>query len=231
MPYAWDFPAATTKHIKIDAGGRQRLVNVMEIGSQVPFRFKVRFLSPSCADPTTDALVQAGGETRVISIDVRVEGTTQAIRFSNYDEEDSVFKLQRRNTETMSRQDSVSSSREATFEAVDVDVVTTFSFGLSLEGIGISVVNRRMQELVYASFRGVTAKYSDSTTNVAYDLGIKWIQVDNQLFGGLYPILLYPSVIPKDGKELEVHPSLQASVIVLKDEGALLPFLRSGSAR
>ena len=40
------------------------------------------------------------------------------------------------------------------------------------------------------------------------------------LFGGLYPILLYPSVIPKDGKELEVHPSLQASVIVLKDEGA-----------
>lgn len=44
------------------------------------------------------------------------------------------------------------------------------------------------------------------------------LPADNQLFGGLYPILLYPSVIPKDGKELEVHPSLQASVIILKDD-------------
>jgi vacuolar protein sorting-associated protein 13A/C len=37
-------------------------------------------------------------------------------------------------------------------------------------------------------------------------LRIKWIQIDNQLFGGLYPILLYPSVIPKDSKELEIRP-------------------------
>lgn len=111
------------------------------------------------------------------------------------------------------------SNRDVVFEEVDVDNVTTFSFSLNLEGIGMSVVNKSMQELVYASFRGLTAKYSDSTTNVAYELGIKWIQIDNQLFGGIFPILLYPSVIPKDGKELEVHPSLQASAIILKDRG------------
>lgn len=75
-----------------------------------------------------------------------------------------MFKLQRQDT-NLSRPESLASSREAVFEAVDVDVVTTFSFGVSLEGIGISIVNKRMQELVYASFRGVTAKYSDSTTN------------------------------------------------------------------
>jgi len=111
------------------------------------------------------------------------------------------------------------SNRDVVFEEVDVDNVTTFSFSLNLEGIGMSVVNKSMQELVYASFRGLSAKYSDSTTNVAYELGIKWIQIDNQLFGGIFPILLYPSVIPKDGKELEVHPSLQASAIILKDRG------------
>lgn len=157
-----------------------------------------------------------------MSIDVRAEGPTQAIRFSNYAEQDSVFKIQRRGSEPLSRQASPSGSREGTFEAVKIEAVTTFSFGISLEGIGISIVTKKMQELIYASFRGVTAKYSDSTTSVSYDLGIKWIQVDNQLFGGLYPILLYPSVIPKDGKELEVHPSFQASVIVLKDEGKFL---------
>lgn len=118
-----------------------------------------------------------GQHTRVMSIDVRAEGPTQAVTFSNYDEEDSVFKIQRRPSDTISRQESIASSRDGVFEAVDVDVVTTFSFGISLEGVGISVVNKKMQELIYASFRGLTAKYSDSTTNVAYDVSCKWIQV------------------------------------------------------
>ncbi|GAA5969299.1 hypothetical protein JCM11641_007543 [Rhodosporidiobolus odoratus] len=211
LPYAWDSPADDNRQFRIFAGGRERSINPLEIGALVPFRFHHE------------------GHTRVLSIDVRAEGSTQAVTFSNYVEEDSVFKLQRRNTETASRQDSIASSREGGFEAVDVDIATTFSFGIALEGIGISLVNRKMQELVYASFRGVTAKYSDSTTNVAYDLGIKWIQIDNQLFGGLYPILLYPSVIPKDSKELEVHPSLQASAIILKDEAHGVTYFKYAS--
>lgn len=202
MQYAWDLPAMANKMLKITVNGVDRIVNVLEIGAQMPFRF------PS------------GSSSKVLSIDVRAEGPTQAIRFYNYTEDDSVFKIQRPSSnEPLSRVGSPSGTREGVFEAVDIEVVTNFSFGISLEGIGISVVTKNMQELIYASFRGVTAKYTDSTANVAYDLGVKWIQVDNQLFGGLYPILIYPSVIPKDGKELEVHPSLQASVIVLKDEG------------
>lgn len=201
MPYAWDQPAARDKMIKVSAGGKERLLNIFEIGSQLPFRFP------------------HARHNRVISIDVVAEGPTQAVYFSNYEEEESIFKLQRRNTETYSRAESIASSREAEFEAQTVEVVTSFSFGISLEGIGISIVNKRMHELVYASFRGITAKYTDSTTNVQYDLGIKWIQIDNQLYGGIFPILLYPSVIPKDGKELEIHPSLQASAIILKDQG------------
>ncbi len=204
IPYAWDLPAETNKQLTISINGKERVVNVLEIGAQVPFRFTAN--GPN------------GQHARFASIDVRAEGATQAIAFSNYDAEESVFKLQRRNTTTLDRQDSVASSKEAVFEEVKVDVATTFSFGVSFEGVGISLVNKKMRELLYTSFRGLTAKYSDSTTSVSYDLSIKWIQIDNQLFGGLFPILLYPSVIPKDGKELEAHPSLQASVIVLKDE-------------
>ncbi|KAL7343935.1 hypothetical protein BJY59DRAFT_711306 [Rhodotorula toruloides] len=211
LPYAWDRPADDIRQFRISCGGRERAVNPLEIGALIPFRFNHE------------------GHTAVISIDVRAEGSTQAVTFSNYVEEDSVFKLQRRNTETISRAESITSSRDAVFEAVDVDVVTTFSLSVSLEGIGISIVNRKMQELIYASFRGVTAKYADSTTNVAYDVGIKWIQIDNQLFGGLYPILLYPSVIPKDSKELEVHPSLQVSAILLKDEAHGVSYFKYAS--
>lgn len=227
MQYAWDQPALSNKQLKITVNGVDRLVNVLEIGSQIPFRFPVRAPLPRYSRLTT---AQSGNasHTKVMSIDVRAEGPTQAIRFSNYAEDDSVYKIQRRSSEPLSRQQSPTGTREGAFEAVNVEVVTTFSFGVSLEGIGISLVTKKMQELIYASFRGVTAKYTDSTTNYAYDLGVKWIQVDNQLFGGLYPILLYPSVIPKDGKDLEVHPSFQASVIVLKDEGS--PFHLSNRA-
>lgn len=44
MQYAWDLPASTNKQLRIVVGGRERLVNVLEIGSQVPFRFPVRTL-------------------------------------------------------------------------------------------------------------------------------------------------------------------------------------------
>lgn len=223
LPYAWDFPA-DNRSLRILVGTGDRIVNPLEIGALVPFRFSVRSLCRQISSfhSLTDAvtcILQFQGHTRTLSIDVRAESTAQVIAFSNYAEEASVFKLQRRNTDATSRPGSVMSNRDVVFEEVDVDNVTTFSFSLNLEGIGMSVVNKSMQELVYASFRGLTAKYSDSTTNVAYELGIKWIQIDNQLFGGIFPILLYPSVIPKDGKELEVHPSLQASAIILKDRG------------
>ncbi|GAA6061937.1 hypothetical protein JCM10212_001505 [Sporobolomyces blumeae] len=211
VPYAWDFPA-DERTLRVFSGGGERSVNPLEIGALVPWRFHYQ------------------GHTRTISIDVRAESAAQVVAFSNYTEEASVFKLQRRNTtDAGSRPGSVMSNRDVVFEEVDVDNVTTFSLSLNLEGIGISLVNRSMQELVYASFRGVTAKYADSTTNVAYDLGIKWIQIDNQLFGGLFPILLYPSVIPKDGKELEVHPSLQASAIILKDKAHGVTYFKYAS--
>ncbi|GAA5849449.1 hypothetical protein JCM5353_001982 [Sporobolomyces roseus] len=210
LPYAWDFPA-DNRSLRILVGTGDRIVNPLEIGALVPFRFSFQ------------------GHTRTLSIDVRAESTAQVIAFSNYAEEASVFKLQRRNTDATSRPGSVMSNRDVVFEEVDVDNVTTFSFSLNLEGIGMSVVNKSMQELVYASFRGLTAKYSDSTTNVAYELGIKWIQIDNQLFGGIFPILLYPSVIPKDGKELEVHPSLQASAIILKDRAHGVTYFKYAS--
>lgn len=48
MPYAWDLPAASGKQLRIVVGGKERLINILEIGSQIPFRFPVRpFLSIS----------------------------------------------------------------------------------------------------------------------------------------------------------------------------------------
>ncbi|EPQ26496.1 uncharacterized protein PFL1_05818 [Pseudozyma flocculosa PF-1] len=203
MKYAWDYPAAPDKMIRLVINGRERNVNILEIGSLLPFKF-----------PSSD-----GRGSRVVSIDVRADGPTQTLVLSNYSESISNFKLKRQNS-TFSRTDSAvsTSTRDAGFEAVDVDINILFAFNLEFEGVGISLINRNVQELAYVSFRGLEMHYTESEVTTAVNLICKWIQIDNQLFGGLFPIVLYPTAIPKDGKELEVHPTLQASVIMLKDQ-------------
>lgn len=201
LPYTWDDPSQSDKLIRIRQGSKERMINVLEIGSLVPFRFP------------------AGNYQKTISIDVLAESHQQRILLSNYDESQSLFRPQRRDTVvSMSRQSS-SSSRDMEFEAKETKVPVTFSINLSLEGIGISLITRAMNELVYASFRGIRITYADSAISQSVRFSIKWIQFDNQLFGGIFPLLLYPSVIPRDGKELEVHPNLQLAVTVMKEQG------------
>lgn len=121
---------------------------------------------------------------------------------------------------SMTRSNSqTSSNQELEFEAKDQKTPVTFSLNLSLEGIGISLINRNMVELLYTTFRGIRLTYSDSATSQSVHFVIKWIQIDNQLFGSVYKILLYPSVIPKDAKELEVRPNLDIAATLLKDQG------------
>lgn len=203
MKYAWDYPARSDKLIKLVANGRERSVNILEIGSLLPFKF-----------PSSD-----GRGNRVISLDVRADGPTQTLVLSNYTESLSNFKLKRQNS-TFSRTDSMSSTRtgDGGFEAVDIDTNILSAFNVELEGVGISLINRNVQELAYISFRGLEVHYTESEVTTALNLVCKWIQIDNQLFGGLFPIVFYPTVIPKDGKDLEVHPTLQASMIRLKDQ-------------
>ncbi|EST05630.1 Vacuolar protein sorting-associated protein 13A N-terminal domain protein [Kalmanozyma brasiliensis GHG001] len=203
MKYAWDYPAAPNKMIKLVVHGRERNVNILEIGSLLPFKF-----------PAPD-----GGGVRVMAIDVRADGPQQTLVLSNYKEEYSNFKLKRQNS-TFSRSDTVSSvnSKDAGFVAVDVDTNILTAYNLEFEGVGISLINQNIQELAYVSFRGLELHYTESEVTTAVNVICKWIQIDNQLFGGLFPIVLYPTVLPKDGKDLEVHPTLQASVIMLKDE-------------
>lgn len=88
-----------------------------------------------------------------------------------------------------------------------------------MEGLGISLVNRDMIEILYASLRGIRLNYADTAVSQYLRFIIKWIQIDNQLFGATYDILLFPSTIPKDGKELEARPTLETAVLLLKDEG------------
>ncbi|CAO1638595.1 unnamed protein product [Sympodiomycopsis kandeliae] len=200
MKFAWDYPSNKSKLIKLVANGRERNVNPLEIGNQLPFKF------PS----------QDGRGNRVISIDVRADGPTQTIVLSNYSEALSNFKIKRQNsrTDTMTSR----SSTEMGFEAVDVDTDILSSFGVTLSGLGISLMDQRVQEIAYISLSDVDLRYNESQATRSYGLTIKWMQIDNQLWGALFPISLYPANLPKDKAALETLPTLQVAVVGSKDE-------------
>lgn len=210
MKYAWDYPAMSDKIIKLVANGRERNVNILEIGSLLPFKF-----------PSGD-----GRGNRVVSLDVRADGPTQTLVLSNWSELHSNYKMKRQNS-TFSRTDTTRT--DAGFEAVDVDTKILSSFNVEFEGVGISLINHAVQELAYVSFRDVEFHYTESEVTTAFNVICKWIQIDNQLFSGLFPIVFYPAVIAPNKSDLDSHPTLQASLIRSKDESHGLTHIKYAS--
>ncbi|KAK2879530.1 hypothetical protein FQN49_000784 [Arthroderma sp. PD_2] len=194
MPYAWDYPAAKNKSLVLLCRGKERYIKLAEMGNLIPMKLP----------PTQDA------PQKIVDIRIEAEGPTQTLVLSNFRPSRSIYRQQK----PASSQTSVSTG----FEVKEVNSDVTFKAQLRLNGIGISLVNQNLKELVYITFREIDLKLSESKIYQTLNTTIKWIQVDNQLYGGIFPILLYPSVVPKTGKEMEAHPIFTATVTRVKDD-------------
>ncbi|KAL1920744.1 uncharacterized protein VTP21DRAFT_11379 [Calcarisporiella thermophila] len=201
--YSWDYPASKSKNLLLNVDGRERTVNFQEIGALPPFR---------CSN------------TRILSIDVAADGPTQVLRLSNYSPQSSLYRPKAHGSlYSLSSRDT--SSREQ-FEVVNVNSVVNLNVKIHFTGVGFSIVNKHVQELLYASISDLEIKYSDSTMYQSVEVKARWLQVDNQLYGGLYPIVLYPSLLSQSSQEVEQHPTLHAVVMRVKDESHGVLFLK-----
>ncbi|KAG0208228.1 hypothetical protein BGX33_006369 [Mortierella sp. NVP41] len=201
MAYSWDLPHMKEKTLVLNVNGREREVSLQEIGSLVPFKFP------------------AGDTNGILAIDVIAEGPTQVLVLADYDSKQSLFKQRSSSQLTVGeRSDDGKDISKDGFEVIDVDAVVTFNFQVRLECIGISVLNQRMQELIYLSMTGLEMRYTDSNMYQSVNMLVKWLQIDNQLYGGSSPILLCPTQTPKDGKDSAAHPTLHSALVRAKDE-------------
>ena len=117
----------------------------------------------------------------------------------------------------MARQDTISSSAEA-FEAVPTDASPTLTFKVEFAGIGVSLINRRMVEVVFVSMDTLTFEYASSTIAQAVNLSCGTIQVDNQLHDAIFPVILQPTPFAKASGVASL-PTAQASMVWLNDQG------------
>ena len=149
---------------------------------------------------------------------MRADGRKQILRISNYNAQLSLYKPTSRHAASVAQLDSVSSSQEA-FEAVQEEVSFTLAIKIDFEGIGLSLINRKVVEVVYLSVNGLKFEYTNSPVAQAMNLVCGSIQIDNQLHDALFPVVLQPTPVPKDSTTVASLPTLQGSVIWLKDEG------------
>lgn len=196
MPYAWDFPAAKHKELVISAGGKERHVRLAEIGNLIPMKIPVS---------------QGSRQYKIIDLNVVADGPTQTLVLSNYSSSKSLYK---QNTHG----ESSTSVANGGFEVKEQDTDVNFRAQLRLAGIGISLINAHLTELAYITFRDIGLKYSESPLYQTIAASIKWVQIDNQLYGGIFPMILYPSVVQKSSRETEAHPSVHAMVTRVKDD-------------
>lgn len=153
----------------------------------------------------------------MVSLDVRADGHKQVLRITNYNAELSVYKPKRSNSVTLSRHDTISSEA---FDAVTEEVFPTLAFTVDFAGIGISLVNKKMMEVIYVSMNSLKFEYTSSAVAHAVTLSIGTLQIDNQLHDALYPVILQPTPLAKRSNgNTAALPTVQASVIWLKDQG------------
>ena len=149
----------------------------------------------------------------------------QILRITPYRPERSKYKPRRRSGSTLvARTESISSASDI-FEAVPEQVSTSATYLIDFAGIGMSVVDKKLVEVLYVTIGDLKFEYAMSPIAQSINLSCGTLQVDNQLHDALFPVVLQPTPIPTSSPGVAPLPTIQASLIWLNDNGRLLYIL------
>jgi vacuolar protein sorting-associated protein 13A/C len=206
-PFAWDEPSAPDKKLVVRAGSKRLPVDIHDIGQLQPV--SVRF---------------PGGLKKSLAIDVLADGPALRVVFSDFDRAAgrSIYKLRRASRKSLGPGlGQAAPQDEDAFEVASVESVVSAQFRLQLPSVGVTLINRQLEEVVYVFAKDVELRHAISNLHATYGLTLGWLQIDNQLFGDWdHPILLYPAVITKRHRGTEDSPPppfLSAALIMSQD--------------
>lgn len=196
MPYTWDYPAGAIKELILRSHGVDKSIQLAEIGNLGTMQL-----------PETKNLDMAA-----VDINIVADGPTQALVISNSEIENVM------DTDVSQTNNGILVNNEAVGNASIDDEKYSTRVIVNFKGLGISLITADMQELCYITFNGLEFKYNESDVYQTIIWNLKWIQIDNQLFGSTYPIVMYPTIVPQSGREIESHPTFHFSVSRVKDD-------------
>nr|KAJ3420850.1 hypothetical protein HK105_005137 [Polyrhizophydium stewartii] len=187
LPYAWDYPSVDHKRIVIQVNGKEHEVDTSSLGKQRPFKYPIA----------------GAARSGILAIEIAAEGPSTVVRLMPYNDTSRTLKH------------SASTQSELTLPKPKVSKILQM-VQLRMEGIGISFISRDMQEIAYASAKTLLVDWTDTEDDQALVFSLKWLQIDNQIYGCMEPIFVYPTILSKEGKE-DFQPVLMMSLCKSKD--------------
>ncbi|XP_077474724.1 intermembrane lipid transfer protein VPS13D isoform X1 [Stigmatopora argus] len=138
----------------------------------------------------------------VLSVQVLPDGPTRVLQISDFNQRRIIHKSPSAEPD-MNREDLKKKEPEQ-----ELEVLVNLE-----EGIGVSLVNKTPEELVFATLSGIDVHFTRTAVNEVLELSINNIQVDNQLLGTTQPVML--SVTPSlgDGISNDSGPALQVNSV------------------
>eukprot|EP00727_Mastigamoeba_balamuthi_P014733 m51a1_g9886 hypothetical protein (3388) ;mRNA; f:25606-36846 len=135
-------------------------------------------------------LVVAG--VALFRVEVVADGPTRVVRLldvgdDSRDDDDDVAAAA--DEAQRSREEEAAAAMELQGEAAAA-ATTTFDIDVYIEGVGISVIESRPQELVYVSVDGIEMHAERTADDDKLEVVVQSMQVDNQLYNTVYPVAL-----------------------------------------
>uniref|UniRef100_A0A9J7Y3S5 Vacuolar protein sorting 13 homolog D n=1 Tax=Cyprinus carpio carpio TaxID=630221 RepID=A0A9J7Y3S5_CYPCA len=115
----------------------------------------------------------------VLSVQVLPDGPTRVLQISDFSQR----RMNRSSPSTEEDQNKESALKKVPEEELEVLVNLE-------EGVGLSLVNKLPEELVFATLSGIEVHFTHTAASQMLELTVKDIQVDNQLLGTTHPVML-----------------------------------------
>ncbi|XP_032057126.1 vacuolar protein sorting-associated protein 13D isoform X4 [Aythya fuligula] len=80
-------------------------------------------------------------------------------------------------------------------------------------GIGLSLVNKVPEELIFASLTRINVHYTQLSTSQMLELSVQHVQVDNQLIGTTQPLMLFLTPRMSENEPVEAGPAVQVNAM------------------
>ncbi|XP_026223935.1 vacuolar protein sorting-associated protein 13D isoform X3 [Anabas testudineus] len=138
----------------------------------------------------------------VLSVQVLPDGPTRVLQISDFN--------QRRMIRSSSSTEQDRSKEEVKKKEPEQELEVLVNLD---EGLGVSLVNKVPEELVFATLSGVNVHFTRTAANEVLELSIQNIQVDNQLLGTTQPVMLCVTPSSSESSVNELGPALQVNSV------------------
>ncbi|XP_076596695.1 intermembrane lipid transfer protein VPS13D isoform X1 [Chaetodon auriga] len=136
----------------------------------------------------------------VLSVQVLPDGPTRVLQISDFN--------QRRMIRSSPSTEQDRSKDDLKKRETELEVLVNLE-----EGLGVSLVNKVPEELVFATLSGIDVHFIRTAASEVLELSIQNIQVDNQLLGTTQPVMLCVTPSSSDNNVNDSGPALQVNSV------------------